>query len=148
MPVFEIAISSKTKFTPACWEFLKSVISEEAQNELNYSFPLRVDALEKMKELAMTQQDNSGGPIIYEKAIAIDEPYPGGGDWYSKPVTQQQADKVMKLIMSVDSVMRDNEEILKIIEEDAAAFFAGQKTAQAVADTIQSRAWIYVSENS
>lgn len=148
MPVFEIAISSKTKFTPACWEFLKSVISEEVQNELNYSFPLRVDALEKMKELAMTQQDNSGGPIIYEKAIAIDEPYPGGGDWYSKPVTQQQADKVMKLIMSVDSVMRDNEEILKIIEEDAAAFFAGQKTAQAVADTIQSRAWIYVSENS
>ena len=60
-----------------------------------------------MKELAMTQQDNSGGPS-YEKAIAIDEPTRAAGTGI-QTCHSAAGRYVMKLIMSVDSVMRDNE---------------------------------------
>ncbi|MCI9141571.1 MAG: hypothetical protein HFH87_02980 [Lachnospiraceae bacterium] len=37
--------------------------------------------------------------------------------------------------------------ILKIISEEADAFFQGQKTAEAVADVIQCRVMLYMEEN-
>jgi hypothetical protein len=36
---------------------------------------------------------------------------------------------------------------MNIITEEVEAFYSGQKTAAAVADIIQSRASIYISEN-
>ena len=36
--------------------------------------------------------------------------------------------------------------IVNIIEEEAGAYYAGQKTAEEVADIIQSRVSIYLSE--
>ena len=41
-----------------------------------------------------------------------------------------------------------SEEINKIIEEEAQAYFAGDKTAQEAAGLIQNRVKLYVSENS
>ena len=41
-----------------------------------------------------------------------------------------------------------NSEVLKIINEEAAAYFSGQKSVDEVASIIQSRIKIYVSENS
>lgn len=38
-------------------------------------------------------------------------------------------------------------EVLKIIKEEAAAYFAGQKSAEEVADIIQSRVQVYLKEN-
>jgi len=43
---------------------------------------------------------------------------------------------------------RESEEIYSIISEEAAPYFAGQKSAGEVAKMIQSRIQIYVSENS
>jgi hypothetical protein len=36
---------------------------------------------------------------------------------------------------------------MAIVQEEAGAFFAGQKSAQAVADVIQSRVSLYVAES-
>ena len=44
-------------------------------------------------------------------------------------------------------VSRDQTEVMAIVQEEAGAFFAGQKTAQAVAETIQSRVYLYVMES-
>ena len=43
---------------------------------------------------------------------------------------------------------KESEEIYSIISEEAAPYFAGQKSAEEVAKIIQSRIQIYVSENS
>ena len=38
--------------------------------------------------------------------------------------------------------------MMNIINEEAAHYFAGQKTAEQVAETIQSRVWVYLSETN
>ena len=65
---------------------------------------------------------------------------------YIYAMTQEQADQLRALIDSVDSVMDQNSAIFDIVNEQAAAFFAGQKSAEEVARLIQSRASIYVNE--
>lgn len=131
MPNLEVGVSSKTKFSDACWEFIKYLLSEDYQSLISYSFPIRKSCLQKMAATAMAEK-----PTNYEET-----------DIRSQQLTQAQIDQVDRLLSGVKSINRDSDELLTIIEEEAGAFFAGQKTAEAVAATIQSRAQIYVSEN-
>ena len=82
-----------------------------------------------------------------EPEYPIEEPVPGYDDWWSKPITQEMADMITDTIKGAVQVTRSQEEIMAIIMEEAGAFFAGQKTAQAVADVIQSRVSLYVMES-
>ena len=62
-------------------------------------------------------------------------------------MTQEDVDKIYELINSVDAVVRSDDEINKIIEEESGAFFAGKKSVNDVANIIQSRVELYISEN-
>jgi len=143
----EIAISSKTKLTAACWDFVKYLLSDTYQDEFVDNFPVMIKYIDQQAEKAMSEPEN-GNELYPETSvstdIAISDPY----DVYNRPITQAQVDQVKALLGAVETVERDHSDLLKIIEEEAAAFFSGQKTAQAVADIIQSRASNYVSENS
>lgn len=68
-------------------------------------------------------------------------------DYWSKPCTQEMIDTVNAAIYSCRSVSRDRSDVQAIIEEEAGAFFSGQKSAQQVADIIQSRVSLYVAES-
>jgi len=203
-PREELAISSKSKVKNACFDFIKYMLSEEYQSEINGSFPIKISCLDKLAEKAMTEDDSviifreaikssvsssaggaltaeSGASVISdaialpdngteaEKAaetketgtetdtgtekedkedISIDKPIIIEPPIYNnKPLTQEQVDKVMHLIRSVTRVSRNYDKIIAIIEEEAPAFYNGQKTAEAVAGIIQSRVQIYISEN-
>ena len=80
---------------------------------------------------------------------AVPEPMPAPGydDWWSKPITQDMADKITDAVKGAVQIYRQQTEVMAIIQEEAGAFFSGQKTAQAVADTIQSRVYLYVMES-
>ena len=162
-PEGEIAISAKTKLPAACWDFVKVMLSEQYQKNFTYGFPVHKAALEEMRIEAVTpdepieEPEEAPGEVIvddaisYDVGIAVDDVVSGDlgyDDYWSKPVSEAQAEKIMALLTTVNTVERKNTELLAIIEEEAGGFFAGQKSAQAVADAIQSRAWIYVSENS
>ena len=56
------------------------------------------------------------------------------------------ADKLLEAIDRTTRTTSTNDEILKIVTEQAEAFFAGDKTAEEVAKLIQSKANIYVNE--
>ena len=60
--------------------------------------------------------------------------------------TEEECQYVIEFLKNIDYRQKQIEEIKAIIEEDSAAFFEGEKSAQQVADTIQSRVKIYVSE--
>lgn len=149
MPNMEVAISSKSKLKGACWDFVKYLLSDDFINEYSYAFPVKRSVLEQRMADAMDPSRYSdGGPILYKQAVVDDVIYPEDpNNYWSKPVTQEQADKINALLSSVSSVYRNNEDVLAIIEEEAGAYFSGQKSVQTVADIIQSRAQIYVSEN-
>ena len=200
-PNMEIAISGRTKLDDQCWDFLRYLLSEEYQSEIeSWCFPVRLDALKAMEEAALNN-NNNGGPIVYSTATgggvvyeaaataetevydeteaevpadgetgekddsATDgvkddgettpgdmEPIPepidtGYEDWWSKPITQEMADQVTAVVTGAVQVYREQTEIMAIIMEEAGAFFAGQKSAQAVASVIQSRVSLYEAES-
>ena len=53
----------------------------------------------------------------------------------------------MNLITSASATYQYDTDLMKIITEEAAAYFAGQKSLDETADIIQNRASIYISEN-
>ena len=72
------------------------------------------------------------------------------GDWeytYHTP-TEEEVEILRGLIAVAEPAPAANDEINNIISEEAEAFYQGQKSVDDVAQVIQSRAQIYVSENS
>lgn len=117
----------------------------------------------------LAEREEAMGGVIGGSDIAVDMEYAGNGVMVSatpavaegtdqstqdklnnlykeRLLTKEDADALMALITSVNSVARSNPEVEKIITEESAAYFSGQKTAQEVAKTIQSKVFLYVSE--
>ena len=67
-------------------------------------------------------------------------------DFYA--TTQEEADQLAALIENIAGTSSYNENIMNIINEETAALFAGQRTAEQVADVIQNRVSTYVAEQS
>lgn len=89
-------------------------------------------------------KDQNGEPIVYdlrgERQI---------GTWvYTTHVpTAEETDRVEELIRTAKPAVSYDMEILKIVDEEALAFFKGQKSAKEVASLIQNRVQLYVDEN-
>ena len=148
-----LAMSSACKNKEAAWSFLREIMTEEYQ-ESTWGLPINLDAYNTKLEKAMTpeyERDENGNFRLDEEGNKIEVSRGGwstgdGEIHYIYAMTQEQADQLRALIDSVDSVMDQNSAIFDIVNEQAAAFFAGQKSAEEVARLIQSRASIYVNE--
>ena len=63
-------------------------------------------------------------------------------------MTQEQVDQILNLINTTTAVYGYDESILNIISDEAAAYFAGEKSLDDTANMIQSRVNLYVAEQS
>jgi ABC-type glycerol-3-phosphate transport system substrate-binding protein len=70
-----------------------------------------------------------------------------GVDIPIEPMTEEELAKFKEVMYSFTQVYHYDTDLVQIIEEEAEAFFNGQKSAEDVAAIIQSRAQIYVQEN-
>lgn len=143
-----LGINSKAANKEGAWEFLKSFLTEEYQKEnIRWYFPVLKSALDAQFEEDMTpeySEDENGQKVEQPKTT-------WGYDDFEAEIyaaKQEDVDAVKALIDSAEGVVSNsNNEITSIINEEAAAFFEGQKNAKDVADIIQSRVQIYVNEN-
>ncbi len=139
------AISSKSKNQQEAWNFIRYFLTDEYQDKMEYCLPVKISRLEELAKEAQSKPfytDENGEKVEYDNTY-----YLNGEEVIIPPMTQEQTDKVMNFIKSVNHVMDYNTSINDIINEESEAFFTGQKTAQEVADIIQSRVQIYVNEN-
>lgn len=139
------AISAKSDYQDVAWEFLRYYLTDEYQDELNYGWPIKLSSLDKKIEAAQKRPsyiDENGNTVEYD-----DTYYLNGVEIILEPLTQEDCDRVLSFIKTADHVYSYNNSIMMILEEECAAFFAGQKSAKEVADIIQSRIHIYVNEN-
>jgi hypothetical protein len=74
--------------------------------------------------------------------------YQDGWEYTFHIPTQEEVDQTLALMEVARPVTSGTDEVYSIISEEAEAYFKGQKTVDEVADIIQSRVKIYVSENS
>lgn len=142
----EIAITSKAANPDGAWEFVKYFLSEEYQDQFEWEYPIRISSLEKQMAKAKERPywlNADGEKEYYDNTFWIANQEVKIGE-----NTDEDNQRVLDLIKSTTNVSRRDKNIYKIIEEEAAAFFEGQKSAKDVADIIQNRVSNYIAENS
>ncbi len=122
---------------------MRNFLMDEYQSNI-YGFPLSIEHLEKLAKEAMEKnyyEDENGKRIEYDDVYYMD-----GMEVVIEPMTEQETKDLMDELYSFTQIYRYDDALNQIINEEAAAFFAGQKSAKDVAGIIQSRAQIYVNE--
>lgn len=116
-----MGISVQSPYPDLCWEFIVYLLGEDFQGSIvGAMLPVRTDTLSAQIDKAMSTTDG--------------------------PLSQPQADALNAIIIKADHLFGIYPEVKNIIMEEAEAYFAGDKTAEAVADIIQNRVSIYLAE--
>lgn len=149
------AMSSKCANKDGAWQFLRQFFMdrEESGRYRVGGFSINKAAFDKQLEDAMTpeyQTDAEGNYVLDEDGNRIEVSY-GGWSWGNieieyRAINQEEADRILQLINTTTKSRMSDESILEIVQEEAAPFFEGQKSAQEVARLIQSKATLYVNE--
>lgn len=156
-----MAISSVTKYPDAAWDFVCSIIKKMNtidENNYYYGFPISQAAFDAEMTDIMTEQyqlDENGEQVDWDgdgepdKAIRGSYETMENGETVYKDVyalTQEDMDQILGVINNTHSVYDYDQEILDIITDEVAAYFAGDKDVQTTASMIQSRVNLYVQE--
>ena len=156
-----MAISSVTKYPDAAWDFVCSIIKKMNtidENNYYYGFPISQAAFDAEMTDIMTEQyqlDENGEQVDWDgdgepdKAIRGSYETMENGETVYKDVyalTQEDIDQILGVINNTHSVYDYDQEILDIITDEVAAYFAGDKDVQTTANMIQSRVNLYVQE--
>lgn len=145
MASIQLAMSAKSDNKDGAYSFLRYFLTEEYQQKIEYGFPVRIEQLDAMAQEAMkvdTYTDENGQIVESPEMF-----YLNGMEIEIAPMTEEEAESLKADLYSIINVYTYDENLLRIIEEETAAFFSGQKKAEDVADIIQSRVQIYVNEN-
>lgn len=139
------AISARSGNSDGAWQFVRTLLLPEFQNETE-NFPVRISALENKAKKEM----NIGDDEYYSSIITIGDMALSETKFVSeigKPV-QEDIDRINTLVNSVSRLELYNSTIREIVSEEASAYFAGSKSAAQTAEMIQSRVKLYLTENS
>lgn len=144
-----LAICSQSKHKEACWEFIKKVFKEETEN-VSYSmgFPIDNDAFEAYlseKSTPITKTDANGNEVEIPQRGSI-----GNIEYEFYAPSQEQVQAIRSLVDSVNVLLPffTEGDIYKILAEETAPFYAGDKTAEDVCKVIQSRVNILINEGN
>lgn len=147
------AMSKTCADKDAAWEFFRSMLTESGQAN-QYNIPSNRNVFNKQLEDFMTpryRKDANGNILLDENGEKIEESRGGwiddsGVEHNIYAMTQEQADEVLSIIETCSKVASYDTSIYDIVNEQAQAFFADQKSIDEVARLIQSKANIYVNE--
>ena len=132
-----LAITSRAVDKNGAWAFLRTLLDAKWQEEVSWwQFPTNKAAFDARVKEAKEQDD--GQIWGWGRGFEVE----------MKPITQADVDLVMQLIDNSFGIASYDEALMNIINEGASDFFSGRSSAQDAARIIQSRAAIYVSEQS
>ncbi len=152
VPLGSICMTTACKDKDGAWGFIRSLLSMDAQMQ-SPAFPMLKSAFEQQAQAAMQQDyvtDEDGNPILDASGNPIPVVLYTIGffnetvDVYA--VTPEQYQAVCDLISQTKSVFTFDENLMNILTEETAAYFAGAKTLDETAAMIQNRASLYIAE--
>ncbi|MBR1853495.1 MAG: extracellular solute-binding protein [Lachnospiraceae bacterium] len=149
-----LAITSKSAQKEGAWAFIEFYLSRE-DDMYSYGLPSNKKEMDKLIEEELKVEylkDENGELVLDEEGNPISMKGRGGigyGDWdYTyHNCTQEEIDEVQAVIAQARPASQLDDQILKIILEEAAPYFSKQKRVDEVTGVIQSRVQIYLSEN-
>ncbi|MEK8126575.1 extracellular solute-binding protein [Paenibacillus filicis] len=126
-----IGINANSSVQKEAWDFVKFLVSDEVQPG---GFPLNKKAYDKLAQQALK-----------DGAVKADEEGQAHGKVFK--VTEADMQRLNKLVNeAVHQVEFKPSKVEEIIREESAAFFKGQKSAEAVAKLVQNRVSTYLNE--
>ncbi len=141
-PDIKILITNKAEEKQGAWEFVKSVLNEKPVNS-GLSIPVKLSFIEDMLKKAKENPPESGGEEYFTYQITE------SSEWIKVPIgnnNEEDNNKFMNFIESVNHVYNPDFEIERIIGEEAGAYFSGLKPADEVSGIIETRINIYIEE--
>lgn len=156
------AMSASCKDKEGAWAFMREALlpqyASRSLKDASSSFAeFRVNRtdFEWMAKKAMTpvyETDKQGNLVLNDagEPIEISVGRSGRGhisaDLYA--VSQEEYDQIMALYNSIDRMTGSDEALCELVEERAAAYFAGDRSLEETVKLIQSAAGLYLSENT
>jgi multiple sugar transport system substrate-binding protein len=115
----------------AAWEFIRLMISEgyQTENPMLYAEPIHIGASQARIERTILSQTGY-----------LESTYVSG------TLTDEDADQYIRLLDSASVLNGQDQPIIEIVLEEAAAYFAGVKTAEEVSRIVQDRVTTFVNE--
>lgn len=136
-----LGMSSASEHKEGVWEFLRTyMLPDYSDGEVGLYDSTRIDVFDKMAE-------NKMKPNYYAEECCDTGGYFGDFIMELEPVTKEQIDCYKELISHTTKRYERNDMLMTIIEEEAQAYFAGDKSVEDAAKIIQSRVTTYVNEN-
>ncbi|MCM1158589.1 MAG: extracellular solute-binding protein [Bacteroidales bacterium] len=143
-----MGIYSKSEVKDGAWEFIRVFMTKEYQgnNDYMYNTPVRKDCYDLMVKARMATEpytDEFGNEVS-----PVNSTY--GWDDFEvkiKPSTQEEVDKYTALIDNTKKAGSYNDSLMEIVQEEAKAYFAGEKSLDETVGIIQNRIKTYVNEN-
>ena len=137
-----MAISTSSKNQKEAWEFLRFMVSDEQQEmmteSLNCNFiPVSRKALDLQNEKWMA---------FSQERIENFVPDPRYPDEKPLEITDETLSEYMKILESIRLVSSSDPELMSIVMEEAAGYFADQRSLEEVCRTISNRAKTIVQE--
>ena len=123
-----VGVLSSSKHPEACLAFLKDWLLHP--NQIPSYQPLFEAAVEEYMRKDETEQDE-----LFSQRL-------------NPPLTAEEAQQLRELIAAVEHTTLYDRTAMDIIRQEAAAFLAGQRSAEETARLVQSRVSLYVSEQS
>lgn len=145
----QIAMNSATQDKEACWQFMRTFLTEEYQSRFveGYGLPVSRTQLEEKARRAM-ERPHYTDPVTGETEYWDNTYYVNGEEIIIPPLSQEDVDLCMELFTSLNMRFEYDQTILNMVMEEIAPFFQGQKSAEEVARIIQSKVQLYLDENS
>ena len=133
-PLFSAAISSSTVSVDGCWDFIKTLLSEEIQETIanNGYNPVNRAAFDSVSDKAIDYYNDMYSDD-YFYGVGVGEP--STPDKFS----DEDVDAYKKIVESVTTVNTSDASISKIISEEMPAYFSGQKDLDEVVEIMQDR---------
>jgi len=125
----ELGMNRNSNVQDEAWDFMKFLLSEEIQT------------LPELQGFSINKKVNEKTFKELEDKGTIESPM-------GSAIKVQQADITMvkQMLAHATTPQRNDSKIQEIIEEEANAYYSGQKSAQAVADLIANRVTTYLNE--
>jgi ABC-type glycerol-3-phosphate transport system substrate-binding protein len=131
---YTISVNSQSKYQDIVWGFVKHMLSEEYQKKLTNAMPIHKAALEA-DLLGATKQ--SYQPMFFET-----------GEVDVGAATEAEMEELYAYIQNIRTCWYYDETVYNILMEEMGMVLAGDQTPEEAAKMIQSRASIYLSEQS
>lgn len=138
-----IGINVNCRNKEEAWEFLKSLLGSEFQDDMKKGLPIRIDSLgKKMADAMSTDLDANGNMVVKDRMV-----WEGEEAINIYEISAEDAGTLEDILYKIKYNAAIDRVIYSIILEEAEALFQSEKRVDDVAALIQNRANLYMKEN-